>query len=420
LDIASTSNSSRFVETLTWVAGVAAGIAVINALFTTRRPIQWQLKVPNLFFQVLRSMVVLAIAYYIISNVWGVNITQFVTAVGVGSLAIALALQNTLGNLVSGLLLLIAKPFKRDDWIEIEGTEARVAEQNWWSVTLEEQFWDYRITIPNGALAGATIRNYGPQGIWRRVSVSLSYDDPPNQVIPILEAIVDDLETVLAPGRATIREYEESSIGYDLWYKVQPEDIWPIGKLLRSRIYYTMERHGFTIPYPIGIEYAFDLDPRKGVPGKYIKFSHDRHPEITTHLRSSPYFLSLDQAGLDALAECAMFKTYGTGEVIVQEGKSDEGVYLVVKGRVRLWTQNKDGYPQAIEQLVQGEVFGEMALFPGEVSPITAIAEEDTTLVIIVTEGMIKAIQNYSKFGINMTRLIEEGKRSLNAIKGIR
>ena len=420
LSVAATEGVFRIVETITWVTVIVAGIAVVNAVLTTQsKSSSWQLKVPNLFFQVLRALVVLAIVYYIVSGVWSVDVAQFVTAVGVGSLAIALALQNTLSNLVSGLLLLIAKPFKPGDWIDVGGTQSRVLEQSWWSVTLEHKGWGYSITVPNGSLAGATITNYGTGGVWRKVSISLSYDDRPNDVISALEPLVEDLDDVLSAGIGGIGSYGDSGVMYELWYVVMPEKAWGVYNTLMSRLYYAVKRHGFTRSYPIAVEYSMNFDPAKGLPDRIPLAKPDRTPDILRYIQASTYFSSLDPSSAEAIAQIATIRVFGSGETIVQEGKGDKGFCLIAKGHVRIWTQNKDGFPQSIDQLNRGEGFGELALFPGDMSPITAIAEDDVELVVIRDDEMVKALQSYPRFGVEMMRLIEEKRHSVNLVKGL-
>ncbi|MEM9089594.1 MAG: cyclic nucleotide-binding domain-containing protein [Cyanobacteria bacterium P01_F01_bin.53] len=421
LNSANAENLGRLVETATWIAIIVAGVALLNALLTTqKRQARFQIQVPNLFFQVLRATVVLAISYYILGRVWSVDLAQFVTAVGVGSLAIALALQNTLNNLVSGLLLLIAKPFKVRDVIDAGGSKGSVAEQNWWSVTLENP-WGFKIIVPNGTLAGATIINHGTDGSWEKVEISFSYDDPPNKVIPALEAAVVGVKGLQSDGIAGVSKYADSGIEYQLWFKVKSADAWVVFNELMGRLYYVAERNGFTIPYPIGVEYSINSDAQPGlaIPQHLPELFKDRKPEISDYLRSSPYFTNLDDDGVESFSATARFSRYGKGEVIVQEGKVDEGFYLVVSGRARIWTQNHQGYPQTMGLLSRGEVFGEMSLFPGELSPITVIAEEDVEVILIGIDEMVAMIQRKSMFGFEMTRFIEEKRSSLNVVKGL-
>ena len=420
LNIAGTEGSSRLVETATWIAISVAGIALVNAILTTQpQSSGWQLKVPNLFFQMLRGLVVLAIAYYIVSGVWAVDVTQFVTAVGVGSLAIALALQNTLSNLVSGLLLLVAKPFEVGDWISFDGSGARVIDQSWWSVTVDNGF--AKRIIPNSALSGASISNLGKGPAWTSIRVGLSYDDPPNVVLAALSQLPEGIKEIEA-GSAfpAVSSYDDSSIQYDLWFLAVPGmDDWLAKATLLSRFYYMVQREGFTIPYPIGVEYAVGINPSQGLPSRIPQVKPDRSSDILRHIQASTYFASLDLKNAEAIAQTAKFSVFGSGETIIQEGKAHEGFYLIANGCVRIWTQNQDGFPQAISSLGRGEGFGELSLFPGELSPITVIAEDDVELVVIREDEMVQAFQSYPRFGVEMMRLIDEKRHSINLVKGI-
>ena len=215
---------------------------------TTKKPqIKWQLHVPNLFFQMARAAVVLAIVYHLINGVWNISLEGLGTGLGVASAVIALALQDTLSNLVSGLLLLFANPFKTGDWIELNGTQGRVIEQNWWSVTIENYF--FKISIPNGELSKASIINYGQGPIWKNIFVSFSYNDSPGVVIPALNSLVEGIEEIKSEGSAEVSSYGDSSITYELWYKVLPEEDEDVSDELRYRIYYLAKRYGFSMPY---------------------------------------------------------------------------------------------------------------------------------------------------------------------------
>ena len=95
--IASTEPSTRILETITWVAVVLAVIPLLNAFLTTKTTsIPGQIKVPNLLFQTIRAVVVILIIYRILGGIWNVDLSGLAAALGVGSLVVALALQDTL------------------------------------------------------------------------------------------------------------------------------------------------------------------------------------------------------------------------------------------------------------------------------------------------------------------------------------
>ncbi|MEM8610629.1 MAG: mechanosensitive ion channel family protein [Cyanobacteria bacterium P01_H01_bin.105] len=424
LQIASDENSSRLVETVTWIAIITASVSLINAVFTTsERTNQRQLRVPNLFFQVARAVAVLAIGFHIVGGVWAVDLSGIVTAVGVSSLVVALALQDTLSNLVSGLLLLIAKPFKLGDWIIFNGIKGRVIEQNWWGVTLEHRGWQKTISVPNGVLSKATIDNFGDDGFWYSVEIEFSYDDPPNRVLAALNGLNRGFEELeldqflydlnLYVG---IQEFGASGIKYVIWYKRTSDRKNRLFKnYFLSRIYHMAQREGFTIPYPISVQYT--VDATDGLPAEIPQVSVSRENEIVSYLRALPYFLSLDQEDIDDLANKIQVKEYGLDEVIVQAGKPDEGFYIVYHGQARILAKSSQSKIVGKAGILkEGDSFGEMALFPGEVSPVTVIANTDAELLLIETSTMVELIQNRSKFGFEMIRFIDGKKRNFDQI----
>lgn len=417
LSVAGKDSWARFAETLTWVAVIVAGLSLINALLTTKKqPIKWQIHVPNLFFQVARALVILGIGYHILNGVWDISFSGLGSSVGIASAVIALALQDTLSNLVSGLLLLFAKPFRTGDWIEVDGKQGRVLEQNWWSVTIGTPAW--KLNVPNGVLSKARIINYGQGAIWKNISASFSYDDSPNQVIPALSSLLEGIDMIEGKGFAEVSSYGDSSITYDLWYKVLPEKSILVAPELKSRLYYLTKRYGFTAPYPIQMHY--NVDAKQGIPSQIPQALENRQQELVTYLRSLPYFLTLNDNQIETLAEKARFKSYGKGELIIQEGKEDEGLYLMFKGTGQAYLKDEQGDRKVVDELELNEAFGEMAIFPGELSPVTAIAKEDVEVVVIPAAQIVEAIESNNKFASELLEYIEERKKMVLLAKGIK
>lgn len=418
LKIAKTADSARIVESITLVAVILGLLSLVNAILTTTKPDQqFQVQVPNLFFQIVRGLVVLAIGYYLLTRVWSVDLAGLVTALGVGSLVIALALQNTLSNLVSGLLLLIAKPFRIGDFVEVNGVQAFVVDQDWWSVTLDANGF-FRQSVPNAILATASTTNYGQGATWKSVPIRFSYDDSPNKVIPVLNSLVDDIPGVTeGSGFATVSSYGDSAINYDLWYKVLPNKAWGAGAAILTRIYYMAQREGFTIPYPLNMQYQ--IDTSKGIPSKIPQNLENRQPEIETYLRSLSYFFNLNNDQIKQLASKAQFKIYGVGEIIIEAGKPDDGLYAIYTGRVKTSLIDNQGQVKPIDQLGIGNIFGEMAIFPGELSPITAIAEDDVEVILIPDDQILELIQINPQFASELIRFIEKRKKNVRITKGV-
>ena len=420
--IASTEPSTRFLETLTWVAVVVAAIPLLNAFLSTKKTsIPGQIQVPNLLFQTIRAVVILLILYRVLGGIWQVDLSGLAAALGVGSLVVALALQDTLSNLVSGLLLLIASPFKEGDWIEVNGIKGRVADQNWWSVTLDNAGWEKKITIPNGTLSKATIENFAQEGVWQSVSVGFSYDDAPDRVLSALKSISVGFENDLAYGGQVfpfIDSFGDSGINYSIWFKKTPDE----GNLkiyngFMTRLYYLAKRHNFTIPYPIGVQYK--IDSNDGIPNKIPNATDNRLQEMADFLRSLPYLSSLEDTKINQLATKAKFLSYGSGEFIIQQGIDDEGLYFVYTGKVRISIKTRQGDEREVNSLRSGSVFGELAIFPGEVSPITAVAPQDAEVVVIPDEDVMQLIESNPQFSLEFSQFIEQRRKAMESLQGI-
>ena len=127
--------SVRIAHTILWVVLVAGALSLANALlFEGADRNSWRSRVPKLLRDLVRLGLVLGAAAFIYAEVWGADLSGALTALGLGGLVLGLALQEPLGNLFSGIMLLMERPFEVGDEIEVGGTTGVVQEINWRSV----------------------------------------------------------------------------------------------------------------------------------------------------------------------------------------------------------------------------------------------------------------------------------------------
>ena len=112
-------------------------------------------------------------------------------------------------------------------------------------------------------------------------------------------------------------------------------------------------------------------------------------------LRSTPYFAHLDEAALKAVVQRTVRRHYGKGEVIFLEGAPCAGLYIVEKGRVKVFKVSRDGKEQVVKLLVPGEVFNEVAVLDGGPNPVSAMAALKSTLQIIDRSAMLDLLARY-------------------------
>lgn len=413
-------NLVRTGETLFWVATIYTGLSFINTTLTNhKKPKAWQVRVPNLYLLLARASVVLFISVHILSNIWKINLAQITTALGVTSLVGALALKDTLGNLVSGFLLLLEKPFEEGDWLKIlprSGTvyDGEVIEMNWRAVRLRTRNKDI-IVIPNGELGQTTFENYtllSPLHA-ERVFIKFSYNDPPNQVIKIIKQVVLETPGIVADPepKVRIKEYGDFFISYELkiYINSYPKKADIRGDLL-NRIYYAVKRHKLTIPFPTHMEYSLDEALLK------IEIPQDK---LLEYLEALPYLAFLDPSTINKLARSAIVEKYGIGECIVKAGNLDKGLFIVWDGCVRLSVTNFQEKEQEVFRLENGECFGERSLLPGQPSLVTVIVVQDLQALVIPTEVIIDLAEHNAKFALEINRLIEERDKAIKLVQEI-
>jgi len=190
-----------------------------------------------------------------------ISLTAVWTTLGVGSVAVALALQETLSNFFSGLYLLADRPVSPNDYIKLDsGQEGYVVQIGWRSTILRTLGNNY-VVIPNSTLAKATITNYSaPESRMSYVmAVSVMYGTEPDKVEKALlevahKAIEDGLEGLLpqpAPAVRFITGFGDSSLDFSLIVQIrQFTDQFLVQSELRKRIVKKFQEAGIDMPYP--------------------------------------------------------------------------------------------------------------------------------------------------------------------------
>ncbi len=182
----------------------------------------------------------------------GFNTSSLVAIVGAAGLAIGLALQGSLSNFASGVLLISFRPFKAGDFVEVSGVAGIVEEVLIFSTKLRTGD-NKTVIIPNGAITGGTITNYSAKPT-RRIDlvIGVSYDANLAQTRQILADVVSKDERVLKDQDVTIgvSELADSSVNIVVRPWVQSGDYWPVYFDLLENIKVALDEAGIEIPYP--------------------------------------------------------------------------------------------------------------------------------------------------------------------------
>jgi small-conductance mechanosensitive channel len=211
--------------------------------------------------QNLASLAVFTAGLLILLNSLGISITPILTALGVGGLAVALALQDTLSNLFAGFYVSLAGQVRVGDYVKLDsGEEGYVTDIGWRSTTLRA-LANNLILMPNAKLAQAIVTNYHlPE---KRMSlllpIGVSYDCDPEAVEKILieEALrgageIPGLLAEPAPFVRFIPGFGDYSLDFTLICQVTEfVDQYLVQHELRKRIFQRFRKEGIEIPFPV-------------------------------------------------------------------------------------------------------------------------------------------------------------------------
>ncbi|AEF53650.1 mechanosensitive ion channel family protein [Marinomonas posidonica] len=182
----------------------------------------------------------------------GVETTSFIAILGAAGLAVGLALQGSLSNFASGVLIILLRPFRSGDFVDAGGQMG--------TVNRIELFHTYLITpdnrviiVPNSAIMNGAIVNFSRESTRRLdLVVGISYDADIRLAKQIMEEIVEADERILKDPVCVIAvaELADSSVNFNLRPWVASADYWTVRADLLEKIKYAFDERGVGIPYP--------------------------------------------------------------------------------------------------------------------------------------------------------------------------
>jgi small-conductance mechanosensitive channel len=365
----------RLTETLCWATVIVAVMGVVNNMvFESARPGTWQKNIPRLLRDLLRLVLVgigLALVY---TFVWGREIGGAIATLGVTSIVVGLALQEPLGNLFSGLVLLMERPFEVGETIEVGDVSGVVKEVNWRSAHIERLGGAIQV-VPNSTLNKETIVNFSRPLPNRTefVEIAFSYQDPPYKVRQALLDLILETDGVRESPKPTVATmgYGDYSIRYRLTYGTAEIDRLSVKNELITRIWYMAKRHGFTMPYPVHVALQHQEE-------RPFNSAQPEAADMLSKFPALPEIIPEDRGQTRAM-------TFGAGERLFNLGDDLHGVYFVVSGVVSL-QMVKDGEASEIARIRAGEFCGETGMLGHQTADMRAVALEDTVVALIAPD----------------------------------
>jgi small-conductance mechanosensitive channel len=378
----------KVVATLFGFVVLVLLLSGVNAtLFQAAPEGTWRKRIPAIFVDVARFLLIAVGLAIIFAYVWGAHVRGLFTALGITSIVIGLTLQNSVGQIISGLLMLFEQPFRLGDWIQTSAARGRVVEVNWRAVHIDTGT-GLQIT-PNSVLAVASFTNLSrPPGTYKiKIPTVFSVDDPPDRVCAMLSRVAAELPQ-LKPD-STPKSVLLGGLQYRTSIPLQsPADDSAAKATFLRWVWYASRRDG------LHLDEAED------------EFATPELVEDAVRTVVAP-MLRLSPTDQQHLIPNVTVVRFGADEIIEHVGDVPARMTFIVSGRVRVTAPSDDGSIVTITTLDAGSFLGQTALTR---QPVLADAQAlgEVTAVQIGREHIEGVLQAKPLLLQELGRLIEE------------
>lgn len=341
------------------------------------------------------------------------DVTGLFTTSAVISVVIGLALQDTLGNVFSGLALQTERSFNVGDWVRFGDREGVVSDISWRATKLRTRTNDL-VIIPNTVISKDTVINYSAPTKIHAVmeSIGVHYRHAPAAVIAALEEAADQTEGILKRPRIDVRTlaFGDFAITYECKYWIKDyTDLEDIKNAFMTRVWYAFSRREIEIPFPIRNVYLHQVTPET----TRAKAEADDE-RIFQYLRRVELFDALSQDERRGLAARARAEQYYAGETVLHQGTAGDSLYIIDQGLVEVIVSH-DGRSEQLAQLGPRAFFGEMALLTGAERSATVIALKPTHFFVIDREAFRDTLEGNPRIAERISETLAQRERQREA-----
>jgi|GEM_PF-708758 len=337
------------------------------------------------------------------------NLAAILTPSAILTAIIGLAMQDTIGNFIAGLLIQVEKPFDLNDWIEIEGQQGQVQELNW-RYTKIETLDRYYMIVPNSKIATQKVVNYSKPTptVNEYLSIGVSYDVPPLKVKRAIEAILNSNPNIVKDEQEGVflQEYADSAIVYKIKYAIRD---FSIHRQVRDEVYsalwYQFKKQAIEIPYPIRTVimqnpgFATQASPRREGFAEASQSAPQPDSQFMSILSAMPFFNGTNTDAIANLLRFGLIMDFEPEKPVIENNDEGDSMFFILAGEFSVVRDDK-----VMSVLGVGDFFGEMSLLTGEKRNARVAAKTRGTLleidrhafkVLLDSEpGMMRQIEN--------------------------
>ena len=341
---------------------------------------------------------------------FGVQPLSILTTTTVFAAVLGFALQETLGNVFSGLSLTMGRPFEPGDWIRSGTHVGRVKGISWRATTIVTRD-NERLEIPNSVIAKDVLFNYATGHVRDQIVVGISYGVPPNHVREVVLTLLRDVPLVLREPAPEVLafSYSDFAIQYQIKYSIADYGAQEhVRDRVASSLWYALRRHSIEIPFPTRTVHVRDAgrdeDDRADA-------AFER--ELMADLRQIDWLRGLSDDELKLLVPTVSVRQFGAGEMLVRAGEQGDSMFIVRSGKAEVFGHTADGQIRHVANYARGDVTGEMALMTGEPRTASVRALTDLEVIEMDREGFVRLFKEHPDAAAGIGDIITARNRDL-------
>lgn len=386
-EISGETTTVRIVATVFGFVVMILLLSGLNAtLFQGAPEGSWRKRIPSIFLDVARFALIAIGIGLIFAYIWGANVGGLFTALGVTSIVLGLALQNSVGQIISGLLLLFEQPFQLGDWLDTPSARGRVVEVNWRATHIDTGS-GMQIT-PNSVLAGASFTNLSRPELAHSLSIVSVFgaSDAPDRVCELLAHTA--LQLPQGRSGAVPRAVPLGKNQYETTIPLRSpaEDTAARATFLRW-IWYASRRAELHLD-DVDDDFASAERMAKAVRlvAPTFRLNHTEQQDVLGH---------------------ASLTRFGADEAVQTVGEVPEQMSFIVHGQVQVTVIGDKGALVPVRVLRQGDFFGQTTL-TREAALASAHAVGEVTVLRIERDFLEELVLRNHRLLQEIDRVIEE------------
>ncbi len=416
---ASAGGFPKLAELVSRLLAVIAGINVAGVF-------GFSLVMPKLRTEVSKFVqdLILAAAYALaglaVISASGANLSGVLATSALVTGVVAFSLQDTLGNIIGGMVLHLESSFRPGDWIRVEEFEGVIREIRWRQATLETLLGDV-VVVPNIILMKSPVTVLGRAlggTRFRAVSFPVYYDSAPGEVASaVIKALKDDPPEGVASypePDCVVKDFQPNAAIYEARYFLT--DFFSPGgtdSKVRARVFYALSRAGIKLSVP-----SRAIIVSEGAREVAEKSSQAEQARRRAALDGVYMFKALTEQERSLLARRLKPTPFLKGEQMTRQGAVADWLYIIYEGSAEVRLYSGAGGPyKTVKTLGSGDFLGEMGLLTGEPRSATVVAADETRCYRLDREGFREILTSRPEIAEAIASMLAKRRVELDAAK---